>query len=136
MPDGRCLCGEIQVSFTGDPALQALCHCTDCRRISGSAFSTNALIPDANFTLVRGSPKVFEKVGEESGLPIRSFFCGNCGTTCFREGGAFPGVKILKAGILQAFSEEVRPVLEGFVDRRVPWVAALEVTRGVSNWGS
>ncbi|KAL3461835.1 Mss4-like protein [Aspergillus heterothallicus] len=130
MPEGRCLCGEIEISFVGEPVLQALCHCADCRLISGSAFSTNALVPEANFTLVRGTPRVFTKTGEESGRPISSFFCGNCGTTCFREGGAFPGLKIVKAGVLRKAQGE-KPALEGFADRRWGWVGEVEGARQV-----
>lgn len=31
-----------------------LCHCLDCRKISGSNYSDNAQIPNANFTLESG----------------------------------------------------------------------------------
>lgn len=57
----------------------------DCRKGTGSAFSTNFMIPDENFTLVAGDPKTYTKKAD-SGNNITSFFCSNCGTILWREG--------------------------------------------------
>ena len=34
---GGCFCGRIRYEIAGDPALQLLCFCKDCQRISGTA---------------------------------------------------------------------------------------------------
>jgi len=36
---GGCQCGEIRSEITEAPQLVYTCHCTDCQRITGSAFS-------------------------------------------------------------------------------------------------
>ncbi|KAL6250770.1 hypothetical protein RBB50_003073 [Rhinocladiella similis] len=123
MPEGGCLCGSVRIAFTGEPAVQALCYCGDCRKISGSAFSTNVLVPDSNFQLILGSPKTYQKVAD-SGKKIKSYFCGDCGSTCYREGESFPGLKIVKAGTLDVF--DVSPHLEAYVDSRVTWLKPLQ----------
>ena len=63
---------------------QALCHCVDCRKITGSTYSTNLVVGGEGFTS-SGNPKTFTKTAD-SGQPITSFFCGNCGSTLWREG--------------------------------------------------
>ena len=84
MASGKCLCGSASVSYTGEPKLKALCHCTDCQKITGSAFSTNFLIPEENFKVESGNLKEYEKTGF-SGKPIISYFCPDCGTTLYRR---------------------------------------------------
>ncbi|KAL8833995.1 MAG: hypothetical protein Q9170_003969 [Blastenia crenularia] len=84
MNSGSCLCGQCTVQITADPKLKALCHCLDCRKITGSTYSTNVLIPNDACTLVSGTPKQYTK-GTNKGNQITSFFCGDCGTTIWRE---------------------------------------------------
>jgi hypothetical protein len=49
-----CLCGNLKICFAGEPEKRLLCHCLDCRKISGSNYSDNAIIADENFKLVAG----------------------------------------------------------------------------------
>jgi len=35
---GGCLCGAIRYTVKGEPYKSGLCHCTDCRQVTGSAF--------------------------------------------------------------------------------------------------
>src|SRR5215467_1446480 len=37
---GRCLCGAIRYTTTAEPLRATHCHCSMCRRASGSAFAT------------------------------------------------------------------------------------------------
>src|ERR1700712_4592755 len=53
--------------------LQALCHCGDCRKTTGSTYSTNGIYPEASFKLTQGTPKVFTKAGA-SGNDMESHF--------------------------------------------------------------
>ena len=38
--DGGCHCGFITYEGEADPDKAAICHCTDCQTLSGSAFRT------------------------------------------------------------------------------------------------
>jgi len=55
---GCCHCRKItyQAEINLDNAI--ICHCTDCQRLSGSAFRTVALSEKDAFTLLTGEPKV------------------------------------------------------------------------------
>jgi len=44
MSKGRCLCGEVQFSVAGHMGEVRYCHCSMCRRVTGSAFSANARV--------------------------------------------------------------------------------------------
>ena len=42
------------MSYSGEPNAHVLCHCLDCRKISGSTYSNNIVVPEDNFKLVSG----------------------------------------------------------------------------------
>ena len=44
MYKGSCLCGSIQFELKGGVEDPIYCHCSLCRKASGSAFATNAFI--------------------------------------------------------------------------------------------
>ncbi|KAH8659785.1 Mss4-like protein [Xylariales sp. PMI_506] len=125
MPTGSCLCGQIKVAFTGEPAFTAVCHCHDDRKINNFAVFQ---IPVANFTVTQGEPKVYTKKSDH-GHEINNHFCAECGTTLFRTGGE-PKMKDnigLRAGILDDQSLlDKAPAIEVYVDRRPPWIKQVE----------
>lgn len=41
--DGQCLCGSVQYMITGEPIYSVACHCTKCRRSTGTSFVTNMI---------------------------------------------------------------------------------------------
>lgn len=108
---------------------QALCHCLDCRKITGSAFSTNLVVAEDGFSVTKGTPKSFPKTAD-SGKTITSVFCGDCGSTLWRESETYAGTKIIKAGTLDgdASLEEAKPLVELFVVNRVSWLSAVAGT--------
>ena len=45
---GHCLCGSVTYSADAEPAVQAVCHCTDCQRQTGNPFSVIVGVPRAS----------------------------------------------------------------------------------------
>jgi hypothetical protein len=43
--DGACVCGAIKIEAEADPEKTQICHCTDCRNGTGSAFRVSVLFP-------------------------------------------------------------------------------------------
>ncbi|KAI5887000.1 uncharacterized protein SCHCODRAFT_02640472 [Schizophyllum commune H4-8] len=124
---GSCLCGAVRFTFFGKPTATCLCHCLDCRKISGSTYSTNAMFPIDAVTLTSGTPKSYTTHGV-SGKPITNFFCGDCGSTLWRESVVFAGLRIVKAGVLddvRALENVAAPATELFVENRVGWVGEI-----------
>ena len=76
---GACHCGRIRYEAEVDPEKVALCNCTDCQVLSGTAYRVSATVPAASFRLLAGTPKVYVKTAE-SGTRRRQSFCEHCGT--------------------------------------------------------
>ncbi|UKZ70784.1 uncharacterized protein TrAtP1_011753 [Trichoderma atroviride] len=121
---GGCLCGQVRYTYDAEPVAKVLCHCNDCRKISGSSYSVNYLIPDAAFRVTAGTPKVFSKVAD-SGATIVSYFCGDCGSMMWRESPSSGPNKVLKAGTLDDSDKIISTAgidAEAFTRSRIEWV--------------
>ncbi len=118
---GGCLCGAVRYEARASLAVVA-CHCTHCRRQSGSAFSVNVVLPQSELRLT-GSLQVYHDKGE-SGAAVERNFCPTCGSPIFSAIGAAPGIVALKAGTLDD-PDQVSPTVQVYCDSAVAW-AGLE----------
>ena len=58
--NGRCLCGFVTYRVAKEPNWCGHCHCSDCRRYSGSAVATFAGFDKEYFALTGGEFGSFE----------------------------------------------------------------------------
>jgi hypothetical protein len=77
MITGRCLCGVVRYEIDGKISSTWLCHCSKCRRTTGSAFHAGAICRAENFRWVAGEASIRE-FEESPGYKVR--FCSRCGT--------------------------------------------------------
>lgn len=119
MMSGKCLCGDIQYEVLGDPVAVVVCHCINCRRQSGSAYSVNALFAQSNVS-VNGTLSVFHDQGD-SGAAVDRIFCGRCGSPIYTAAAAMPGHFAIKVGTLDT-PDAVTPTMEIYCDRALPWL--------------
>lgn len=115
------MCNEIHYEFTGQPAVTALCHCTvsesfqecsgdhadyfkDCQKWSGSAFTSNAVVPRKDFKLTKGTAKSYAIVGD-SGKNVH-WFCPTCGSSLYTELGVMPDMTCVKSGSIDKVGVE------------------------------
>lgn len=117
---GGCLCGAVRYTVAGDPMIVAICHCRNCQRQSGSAFSIVGAVLDAAYTQT-GVTKVFEDRGE-SGQAVMRHFCAHCGSPIVSIAAALPGLTLIKAGTLDDPGRWV-PTMESYCDTALDWVA-------------
>jgi hypothetical protein len=54
---GACQCGALRYEVTQAPHMIYACHCTDCQRMTSSAFSMAIVLPADAFRLVAGEPR-------------------------------------------------------------------------------
>ena len=118
---GGCLCGSIRYTGEAQPLMVVACHCTHCRKQSGSAFSVNVVVPLAALEFSGDTPATFHDVGD-SGLPVRRRFCAKCGSPLFTELDSMPGVAGLKAGTLDDPSW-AQPQANIWCASALPWVS-------------
>jgi hypothetical protein len=70
-------CGKIRYEITEVPQLVSTCHCTDCQRITSSAFSLGVALPDVAVRLTAGEQGAIERVPDSGRLNTR-FVCSGC----------------------------------------------------------
>ena len=97
---GQCLCGEIKYSLDNPPAMTGVCHCKNCQRQAGSAFSTLAGVPVPEFHITQGQPKLYKDADTDSGDAVERFFCGNCGSPIYSKVPSQAEMVYLKTGTL------------------------------------
>lgn len=97
---GACLCGAVCFETSAEPVFSGNCHCRDCQRSSGSAFTPAIFVP-ANSVLIKGTVKYFESKAD-SGNTIGRGFCPNCGSQLFTRLQMMPDILGLRAGTLDA----------------------------------
>ena len=118
--EGRCLCGAVTYTAQGEPLWTALCHCGNCQRQGGGAFSITVGVEEA---ALRVGGELREYVKDPAGARRR--FCPTCGTPVYNSSPSFPGVAIVMAGTLDDRSW-LNPLMEVWGDSAQPWVAEVE----------
>ena len=95
---GGCLCGAICYTATGEPKGKIACHCSDCQKQNGTAFSITAVYPDdaVSFT---GELTTYVGKGSSGGEVLRKF-CGKCGSPVFSHPSVLKGLTMIKACLL------------------------------------
>lgn len=76
--EGSCLCGGIAFEISGKIGALGACHCSMCRKVSGSAFAVFAMVRSKYFRFTRGEDLVRRY---ESSPGRHRCFCGRCGAT-------------------------------------------------------
>jgi len=116
---GGCLCGGVRFEVTAEPGGAAICHCTDCRRITGSAFNISLPVTLADFRITAGAPKAYATIAD-SGNALTRYFCPDCGSPLYTASPVHPDTVYVKAG---AFDEPdlVKPHHQSWMRSRVPW---------------
>ena len=59
-----------------DPVVQAVCHCVDCQRQTGSPFTVFVGVPRAAFHVEGSTLASFTTTGEDHGGDTQRNFCG------------------------------------------------------------
>ncbi|KAL4912859.1 Mss4-like protein [Aspergillus aurantiobrunneus] len=131
---GACLCGKITYAIdlpASEPNPKiAICHCTTCKRYTGSGFSANIMVPISSLRYTSATkPAVFMDTSTDSGKPLPREICAACGChfTSTPDGGN-AGVTALKWGTLDDECRAECQELAGeiYCKRRDEWVGELQ----------
>jgi hypothetical protein len=82
---GRCQCGAVQYLVADQFLYAANCHCSDCRRATGSAFKPFAGIEQGKLRLTVGTDQLMI-FGDESGYDAHCRLCGSLPYSLVRDG--------------------------------------------------
>lgn len=125
---GQCRCGacRYQIALDALPPVYA-CHCHICQRVSGSAFSVQALVQE-NALIVAG-PLIVREVVTEDRTSVQRF-CGECLARVYNTNTSRPGVAVVRAGTLDR-SEELVCRAHIFTAYKQHWV---EIPDSIPSW--
>ena len=114
---GSCLCGGVRFHVK-PPFIQANhCHCSRCRKHSGTAVCTQTRVWREQFTLLQGEDLI-RVYG--SGQGAVKAFCSVCGSSLF--GGEWPEGRQVSIR-MGAFDDDpgIRPQFHTYVRSAAPW---------------
>jgi hypothetical protein len=117
---GGCPCGAIRYKIASFPLLLYTCNCTNCQRISGSAFALNMPVLARDFHLEQGEPKGWHHTSP-TGVAVISWFCAECGGRLYGDRAGRAEIINLRAGTLDDTTWLV-PVMHMFIKSAQPWV--------------
>ncbi len=123
MPDatvnGSCLCGSVAYQIRGEAVRFYHCHCSRCRKTSGTGHASNLFIrPQTSLEWLRGEDMLKHyKVPEAD--RFYNLFCKNCGSPMPRVVPELDGV-LIPAGSLDCESP-IKPGARIFWDSRADW---------------
>jgi hypothetical protein len=115
---GSCLCGGVR--FEVEPPFRRAnhCHCSRCRKHSGTFGLTQGRVPREQFRLLAGE-ELLRVYSPADGAAVK-VFCSVCGSSLF--GGHWPdGDEVsIRLGSLDG-DPVIRPQYHSFVNSRAPW---------------
>jgi hypothetical protein len=120
---GGCLCNTIRYRLLTSPLFVYACHCPDCQKLTGSAFSLQLNIEVSLIQILSPTKPV---LGNFTKRP-KAYTCARCRTELWTVGGEIADVRV---GTLD-FPGLMEPDVHGFVESKVDWMVFPEGTRTV-----
>jgi hypothetical protein len=117
---GGCLCGRVRYRAHIERARALVCHCRDCQKQSGSAFSVMFALPAEDLRL-DGVLRTHVGIAA-SGRTVHRRFCPDCGSPVLTEVPERPGLAVVKAGTLDD-PAWLAPQIQLWCRSAQPWVA-------------
>jgi hypothetical protein len=93
------VCGSVRYQVTGEPLSVHACHCTDCQKLSGSAFGLSMVLNRDDLELLEG----------------------DIGTAIWFSSPGYAGIIALKPGTLDDTSG-LRPIAHMWYRSAQPWL--------------
>ncbi|MDP4535357.1 GFA family protein [Alkalimonas collagenimarina] len=117
MYQGSCLCGKVTLELHGPIDAVIHCHCSKCRKSSGTAYATNGFVASKGLLITSGQESVRYY---ETAPGKKRHFCGICASPIYSSNEQAPDRVRLRLGILDSDISE-RPLSHNFVSSRANW---------------
>jgi len=117
MVRGECNCGAVVFEVAADLVDVFVCHCSICRRSSGSNGMAVVLVNNEQFRWLRGQDQV--ATWEKPGTDWQKWFCRTCGSP-------LPGINdgtrmFVPAGLISEGADSLKVAHHIWVDSRAVW---------------
>jgi hypothetical protein len=114
---GGCLCGSVRYEIDEPLVSSGYCHCTRCRRRTGTAAAPSARIAPGSLRIVAGEELVRCWQPDEG---FAKCFCSNCGGALWSRDSTDPGVMGVRLGTFDG-DPGIRPSHRTYVDYAAVW---------------
>ncbi len=114
---GGCLCGAVRFEIRGPISDIVMCHCSQCRKVQGSAFATNGKVAADDFVLLRGEDNLSAYAPSED---QQKYFCRTCGSPILSRRKSRPAEVRVRLGTIDSDIAE-RPEAHIFVGSKANW---------------
>jgi hypothetical protein len=114
---GGCLCGGVRFEVTEPPLVAGYCHCTRCRRRTGTAASAQARLAPGSLRLTAGAELVTDYRPAEGFVKA---FCAACGSALWSRHPDDPDVLNVRLGAFDG-DPGIRPSYRQYVAYSAPW---------------
>ncbi|HEV2365379.1 MAG TPA: GFA family protein [Caulobacteraceae bacterium] len=92
----RCACGDLWIEVEGEPSLNAVCFCDNCKQRTGSAFGWSCYFRDDQVKGRGGAASAYRI--EKPEFQAERRFCRRCGSTLTWTVSIYPGVTGVAGG--------------------------------------
>ena len=126
----ECACGRARIAVLGAPSIYGVCHCTNCKRRTGSAFGISSYFNRNEVVGTEGELSVYSFHHAAQNHDQARYFCSSCGTTLYWYNSALPELIGIAA---RCFGEDPpgEPQLSVTHAKSYPWVGLPESWRKV-----
>lgn len=116
--NGSCLCGAVKYEVTGEPKRFFHCHCSRCRKATGTGHASNLFVQPGMLKWLKGEEQIRAfKVPEAK--RFTNNFCGICGSRLPRQAKDTDTVMI-PSGSLDD-DAPIKPQARIFAGSRASW---------------
>lgn len=116
---GSCQCGEVTYYLTGEPLMTYACHCKDCQKRTGSAFSMGMVCAITSLKLT-GQLSSWTRTSDNGNTNTR-YSCENCGNIIYGKSDLSPKLVRLQPGTLDS-TGEVTPEVHIWTQNAQHWL--------------
>jgi len=117
----RCYCVAVSLTAAAAPRSVVNCHCGQCRRLSGAAFTTWASFPRSAIATTGDEPLHSFQVTPN----VTRYFCRVCGSHVFSADVRLPTILGVPMGALEG-EPLGPPSAHYFIDHKAPWQAVCD----------
>ncbi len=130
MTTGTCLCGEVKFEIEGDITDASLCHCSICRKATGSAFGAYGEVQSDKIMWTQGKDQLNEFRATEV---LIKYFCEKCGSTLASHHQSWPECIYISLGCLDEHPK-VELKYHQFVASKASWENICDEIKQYTEW--
>ena len=117
MARGECNCGAVSFEINVDLSGVFMCHCSICRRSTGTSGNAVVLVKNNDFRWIRGEQQI--STWRKPGHDWQIWFCRVCGSQL--PGANDESTTFIPAGLISDGEDSLKVIHHIWVDSKANW---------------